>query len=370
MVASGAGEREACAALLDAGATADAATPAPAGVTALMRAASSGRTGVIQLLLDRAHVDPNVRAGPKLHGATALYLAAQGSHAAAVEALLQGGALVDVAVTEVGATALFVASERGCAKTVSMLLRHGADPRLTNWNGLNAAHMAALRGHLAVLDELERGGVREQAGGHPDEREGKRALDELERGGVREQAGGHPNGREGKRATQGQPVHVDARQSSATPPLWEARSADGSTALILVAAGDEGLSRSRQQRTIRWLLGRGAAVEARRSDGCTALLVAVSAGQVTAARLLLSEGKASPSAARDDGQTALAVAVERGDAAIARALLDAGAVRSPRALEAAIAKRDHELIAILSAGSTADEHMPDNTAAAEIGTAI
>ena len=49
-----------------------------------------------------------------------------------------------------------------------------------------------------------------------------------------------------------------------------------------------------------------------------------------------------------DGRTALVLAAERGDLPTVRLLLRAGARREARALEAAIERREHELISALS----------------------
>lgn len=307
MLAAGQGEAAACAALLQAGADAGRATPPPSSLTALMKAAAKGHVAVVKLLLDEGGADPNARAGVRLHGATALYLAAQGTHAAAAQALLERGAHVDAAVTEVNTTPLFAAAERGDPPTVGTLLRHGADPRAhLNWNGLNAAHMAAVRGHVAVLELLRK---HDAAGGGE--------------------------------------------------PLWEARTGDGSTALILVAAAEEALTADKQQATLRWLVHHGAVVEARRTaDGSTALLAAVAAGNAGAVRCLLREAGASHAAAANDGKSALLLATERGDFAVVRELMDGGAPSEPRALEAAITRREHDLIALLSRGDSREWRDP------------
>jgi ankyrin repeat protein len=253
-----------------------------------------------------------------MHGATALYLAAQGTHSAAVEALLRSGAAVDAPVDEVHTTPLFAAAERGSALTVRVLLRHGADMRRANWNGLNAAHMAAVRGHVEVLDVLAQ--------------YESRARQEC--------------------AETASPTAGASLSGCRTPP-WEMRTHDGSTALILVAAGDEGLGEnpSRQLGALRWLLGRGVDVEARRSDGATALVVATKAGHASAVRLLLREAGAAHSAVANDARSPLLIATERGDAAVVRELLEVGAARDAKALDAAVARREPELLALLSAAA-------------------
>ena len=317
LVAASSGELATCATILHAGANASVSSPAPWAVTALMRAAANGHVSVVELLL-ASGAEANTRAGARMHGATALYLAAQGTHSAAVEALLRSGAAVDAPVDEVHTTPLFAAAERGSALTVRVLLRHGADMRRANWNGLNAAHMAAVRGHVEVLDVLAQ--------------YESRARQEC--------------------AETASPT-VEASLSGCRTPPWEMRTHDGSTALILVAAGDEGLGEnpSRQLGALRWLLGRGVDVEARRSDGATALVVATKAGHASAVRLLLREAGAAHSAVANDARSPLLIATERGDAAVVRELLEVGAARDAKALDAAVARREPELLALLSAAA-------------------
>ena len=324
LVAASTGELATCATILRAGANASASSPAPSAVTALMRAAANGHVSVVELLLGSG-ADANTRAGPKMHGATALYLAAQGTHSAAVEALLRSRASVDAPVDRVHTTPLFAAAERGSALTVGVLLRYGADMRRANWNGLNAAHMAAVRGHVEVLDVLAQY-----------ESHGEKCTETR-----------------GRAQAEAASLTAEALLSECRTPPWEMRTLDGSTALILVAAGDEGLgeSPSRQLAALRWLLGRGVDVEARRSDGATALVVATMAGHASAVRLLLREAGAAHSAVANDARSPLLIATRRGDVAVVRELLEVGAACDARALDAAVARREPELLALLSAAA-------------------
>eukprot|EP00966_Prymnesium_polylepis_P211235 4891837-Prymnesium_polylepis.1 len=119
-----------------------------------MRAASRGLLDPVRALL-WAGAKPDARAAGKgLHGATALYLAAQGRHAAVARALLDGGAAVDPKLDEIGITPLFVAASLGDGALVEELLPRGADLAVRNWNGVAPLAMAAMGGHVGVLKLL------------------------------------------------------------------------------------------------------------------------------------------------------------------------------------------------------------------------
>ena len=151
------------------------------------------------------------------------------------------------------------------------------------------------------------------------------------------------------------PGHGDTenRREHALMKLVDAPSTDGQTALFSVAASDasreESLPVPKRRSTLRWLLAAGASVHVRRpSDGMTPLLVAAAAGHTDIVSLLVT---AVPTLVHDqlpDGRSALILAVSRADLSTARVLLDAGAPPEPRALDLAIARREHELIALLS----------------------
>ena len=256
-------------------------------------------------------------------GATALYLAAQHSHADSVSLLLEAGAHVESALDEMGTTPLFVAAERGCVACVRVLLAHRADVHAANWNGVNSAHMAAIRGHIGVLEALAE-----------------------------------------HTASSARAAEMNAASGAvqaALAALIDASALDGGTALITVAASnasqDEGLPPTRRTATLRWLLAAGADPCATRDDGFTPLLAAAAAGHADAVAVLLEERTTRPDgrgidiiskATLPDGRNALTLAAGNGDVATVRALLHAGAAHDPRALELAVARREHELIALLS----------------------
>lgn len=116
--------------LLAAGASPD--EPNADGTTPLYRAAVSGATGLVRLLL--AHgADPNLPGGAADEGLP-LCAAACWNHVETVEALLAGGADPDLPEpghpeqTGPGTTALLWAVRNGHRETVDLLLAAGADP--------------------------------------------------------------------------------------------------------------------------------------------------------------------------------------------------------------------------------------------------
>ena len=94
---------------------------------ALRAAAAGGLMAPLEALLARPEEVAVEAAGE--YGRTALMLAAQGGHAAAVEALVKHGANVE-AVNEGGDTALMLAKRNGHKAVVKVLKAHGARSQL------------------------------------------------------------------------------------------------------------------------------------------------------------------------------------------------------------------------------------------------
>ncbi len=111
--------------------------------SALMMAALKGRLEVARTLLKRG-------ATVNLPGWSPLHYAATGPSPELVGLLLAQGAQID-AESPNRTTPLMMASRYGDEASVSLLLAHGANPRLKNDRGLNAADFA----HLADRTELE-----------------------------------------------------------------------------------------------------------------------------------------------------------------------------------------------------------------------
>jgi len=85
-------------------------------------------------LLIKFGVNPNIRAENDTHF-TALIRAAQKGYSDRVEALLEGGAKVDLH-SGLGDTALMWAAQNGHVETVKVLLAHGADPNRPGFGGI------------------------------------------------------------------------------------------------------------------------------------------------------------------------------------------------------------------------------------------
>jgi len=94
-------------------------------------------------------VRPSVNART-LKGRTALHLAAWGGHEMCIEALLKGGALVNVQ-NDTGFTPLHVACERGHLGASWALLHARCDTAIRTERGDSALHLAAAKGHTDVL---------------------------------------------------------------------------------------------------------------------------------------------------------------------------------------------------------------------------
>jgi ankyrin repeat protein len=130
--AANAGDLAAVRARLDRGADVNAGSPALNMETALMRAAANGHREVLQLLLARG-ADPNVRhAGiGQLQGRTALLFATDSQKTDVAALLLDSGADVN-AKDALGETALTLALERACPELARVLVERGADVNAKN----------------------------------------------------------------------------------------------------------------------------------------------------------------------------------------------------------------------------------------------
>jgi hypothetical protein len=124
------------------------------GLTPLMRAAADGAGGRVLRCLVAARADVNAR--DPADGRTALWLAAEGGHAEAVEALARLGGDVD-ATAEPGAfdsTPMWIAAQEGHTAVVEALGRLGADVNRAAKDGRTPVYMAAQKGHTAAIEAL------------------------------------------------------------------------------------------------------------------------------------------------------------------------------------------------------------------------
>jgi len=122
------------------------------GWTALMIAAVKGYDELVSLLLDRG-ADPNL---PDIYDWTPLMRAAYENRLAIVRTLLASKGVDLTAVNEYGATALHQSAERGYLQITQLLIDGGADPQAKDRDDRTPVMLARARGHVDVVDLLER----------------------------------------------------------------------------------------------------------------------------------------------------------------------------------------------------------------------
>ncbi|MCY4661173.1 MAG: ankyrin repeat domain-containing protein [Acidobacteria bacterium] len=233
----------------------------------LVEAMAGRDTPRVRALLAGDGLDVNAA---RADGATALLWAAHWDDGAAAELLLRAGADVNAA-DDHGVTPLARASENASASMVERLLAAGADPNAAQANGLTPLMTAARTGSLAVVQALlARGADVDAATAATHET----ALMWAVAGRHREVVS--------TLVERGADVHPQPRQAF-SPLIAAARNGDLETAEML--------------------LGAGARVDDRGSDGAHPLAYAVIAGQSAFAHFLLERG-ADPDGAVD-GVTAL-----------------------------------------------------------------
>ncbi len=118
------------------------------GETPLMMAALRGEATWSQRLLDRG-------AAVNRDGWTPLHYAASGPEPKTVALLLDRGARID-APSPNGSTPLMMAARYGAEASTDQLVARGADPKVRNDKGLNAADFARLGGREALAARLDR----------------------------------------------------------------------------------------------------------------------------------------------------------------------------------------------------------------------
>ncbi|EEH49218.2 uncharacterized protein PADG_05297 [Paracoccidioides brasiliensis Pb18] len=114
----------------------------------IMQLARLGEIGTIQKLFEKGKYDAKYK---DEEGITPLHWAAINNQYALCKFLLDSGAEVDAKGGESVATAAMWAAQRCHYYIVNLLLQHGADPLLTDIQGYNILHLAAIDGNAFLL---------------------------------------------------------------------------------------------------------------------------------------------------------------------------------------------------------------------------
>ncbi|KAE9976855.1 hypothetical protein EG328_002383 [Venturia inaequalis] len=111
----------------------------------IMQLARLGEIGAIQKLFDRGFCDAKYA---DEQGITPLHWAAINNHYALCHFLIQAGANINAKGGDAVATPVLWAAKKCHYYIVNLLLQHGADPLLTDDQGFNLLHSAALDGNV------------------------------------------------------------------------------------------------------------------------------------------------------------------------------------------------------------------------------
>jgi ankyrin repeat protein len=239
----------------------DANAASPGGRRPLIEASRRGNMRVLRILLHHG-ADPNLG---DTANETALKHAARGGFAEAVLCLIETGASVNLQING-SSTALLLASLKGNLEVMRLLIEADADPDLVNEHGRSPLFAALW-------------------GSHP---EAAQMLLDL----------------------------------GADVTLAEKPSSGGKNVLMLAAR--EGHAHI-AKRILDKVFVNGAFVNARASDGRTALMLACAAGSEPVVRLLLQQPDIDVDAQDGEHSTALLYAIPKKDPRIAEALLAHGA---------------------------------------------
>lgn len=274
--------------LVETGARLDAAG-APGGTAPIHTAAASDRPAVIEYFVKSHAVAVDIRDDA---GLTPLMRAASSNQVRAIRALIQLDA--DVRTTaragtdeDMGWTALHLAARDGAAAAIDVLIEAGLDSSAPLLNGVTPLHLAAQRGQLACMTGLIASGASLEAGAlnlYTSAQDVRKALT------GRTETAPHPENGEFDRT----PLHVAVTQGHRDAMLLlldakaniDARTGSGATPLHLCAT-------SNQAALAALLLARGAQREPRDAAGHTPLLSALEKRTFTVAQTLLEAGAAS-----------------------------------------------------------------------------
>jgi len=297
------------------------------GQNALMWALSERHSTVVDELLKS---DANVHAGSKT-GFTPMMFAAQQGDVDSARILLRGGAKPNDAQPRTGLTPLMIASAMGHTTTVDLLLDNGANPNLVDGNGYTSLHrvvrdsdygidLASKDKVLTIVKSLLKHGANPNARLHQDK---EKAAEEIRNGSVATY-----EKRTAVTVTEivlqgATPLFLAAEVSNldvikalveagADPLIGTER---GTTPLMMTAGAGTDVQRERapEERalsfeTTKFLVERGADVNAAGQYGWTALHAAAYQGNNPVIEYLVSKG-AKIDQKDEFGQTALSISL-------------------------------------------------------------
>mmetsp|Transcript_8696 Transcript_8696/g.18542 ORF Transcript_8696/g.18542 Transcript_8696/m.18542 type:complete len:670 (+) Transcript_8696:116-2125(+) len=292
-----------------------------AGETALIAASCSGALKAVEVLLARG---AKVEAVGK-HGSSALMRAAYAGHIKIVRALLNYGASIDAAEAN-GFTALMVASLNGHREVVGVLIARGAKLSARNYDGDSAIDCARAQGHAKVVQLLENVDAAKEA---------VKSLRNISEYSSAEHVTAWID------ACADIEVQLD-KDSKETPLIAAARSGNCAAVNVMLSSGADINAKNSNGQTalriaaeeghaevVKRLLCRGANIEER--TGCrerTALHAAAKAGHTTTVAVLLDHGANidAREGSSENCESALDHAVLEEHEETARLLLDRGAL--------------------------------------------
>ena len=218
------------------------------------------------------------------------------------------------------------ASERGAREAVRTLLHQGAEVNAPQPDGATALHWAAYWGDLDIAGDLLRAGADVSAINDY----GLTSLVLAAENGSAEmvtallQAGANPNGA----LPSGETVLMTAAWTGSVAVVEALLKAGAEIDAVQASKGQTALMWAISERhadVARFLIERGANVQARTKTGFTALRFAAREGDIATARLLLASGE-DVSDSSHDGWTPLLVATVRGHVDLALFFLEQGAL--------------------------------------------
>jgi serine/threonine-protein phosphatase 6 regulatory ankyrin repeat subunit B len=260
-------------------------------LTALIPAASSGYLEICKILVEMG-IDVNAK---DKDGITALMEASIMGHASVVEFLLENGADVnEVASSEV--SALWLAASEGRTEIMKILLAKDADASNSRVDGITAVMTACVGGHTDAVALLLENGV--DPASH--DKEGTTALMHAAENGNVE-------------------IMKLLVEKAANPDFVHQVSASGLSPIVMASAHGK-------TEAVKYLLSVGSDANAFFGESkVTALMYAAAGNHIDAMAALIDEGKADLEARHSNGGTALLEAATGGQGKAVQFLIERGA---------------------------------------------